>query len=183
MTPHLRKFYESSHRDRLPAWYLDTYATIPYTELTEKFQSVANFRKRIAVSVDARDPSSSVALRWSVLSWANQVRAYARRRERTSERLFRGISRAKDFRNLVWLLLCFGQSSLHSTWRSAQVARSGTPICSSRASVSRMPVPCSRSMPRSSANRLAVAAAGLPGLDARRLKHHDWWIREGPRFR
>ena len=178
-----REFYNSSHGCRLCVRYWSAYATIPYTELTEKFQSVANFRKRIAVSVDARDPSSSVALRWSVLSWANQVRAYARRRERTSERLFRGISRAKDFRNLVWLLLCFGRSNRRSIWRSAPVARSGTPICSSRVSVSQMPVPYSRSMPRLSANRCTVAAAGLPGFDARRLKHHDRRIREGRRFR
>jgi hypothetical protein len=46
-----------------------------------------------------------------------------------------------------------------------------------------MPVPYSRFMPRSSANRCAVAAAGLSGFDARRLKHHDRWIREGRRFR
>ena len=173
-----REFYYSSHGGGLSVRYLDTHATIPYTDLTEKFQGVAQFHWRVAASVDAPKLSTSVVLRRGVLSWANQVRAYARRRERTSERLFREISRAKDFRNLVGLLSCFGRSSRRSTWRSAPVARSDTPICSSRASVSRMPVPYSRSMPRSSADRCAVAAAGLSGSDARRLKHH-----EGRRFR
>ena len=181
MTPLPREFDYSSHGDGLSVGYWGTNGTIPYTELTEKFQGVARFHWRVAASVDAPKLSTSVVLRRGVLPWANQVRAHARRRERTSERLFLGISRAKDFRNLVWLLLCFGRSSRRSTWRSALVARSGTPICSSRASVSRMPVPYSRFMLRSSANRCAVA--GLFGFDARRLKHHDRWIRKGRRFR
>jgi hypothetical protein len=181
MIPLPREFYYSPHGARLSAWYLSRHATTPYTKLTEKFPGAAQFQWRIAASVDEPKLSTSVVLRRGVLPWANQVRAHARRRERTSERLFLGISRAKDFRNLVWLLLCFGRSSRRSTWRSALVARSGTPICSSRASVSRMPVPYSRFMLRSSANRCAVA--GLFGFDARRLKHHDRWIRKGRRFR
>ena len=137
----------SSHGDGLSVGYWSTHATIPYGNLTGKFEGVAQFQWRVAASVDAPKLSTSVVLRRGVLPWANQVRDAGG-----------GQSRLRNNRSLSRCLVSASSSSRAALspatgCRGRSAARSATPIFSSPASVSLMPARFSHSMQRCSTAR------------------------------